>query len=228
MKPELRVKIAVIDTGIYLNKEIAPFLCREKHIDTTHTTIIDRHGHGTNIASIIASGLDPTKVCILIIKYGDGQYGQGLISSIEYAVSDPKIKYVNISSGGPFSIARERASIQKLLNRGTYVNVAAGNFATNLKKACDYFPACYPFKSEYFHVVASGKNEGLKRSYSNYGSPPVTDWSSNDKVCAGKLDNLKTLCMQGTSQATAVFTNSLIRKDLENNALWFKIKHGAN
>lgn len=227
---EPRVKVAIIDTGFFPNdRELKPFLCREKPYDPTDTNSVDTNGHGTNIASTIVRGLDPTKVCIIPIKYylpGSSTNPNRMWTALFYVASRPDIKYVNLSSGGNGFKPVEKKHIKTILANKTYFVTCAGNEATNLNKDCNYYPACYAFLSPYFHVVGNGEDERSKGMMSNYGSPPVTDWMPG-YACAGHYPNGHEICMQGTSQATALYTNKLIKYHLEKGAPWFSIKSGG-
>lgn len=217
--PETRIKIAIIDSGLYPYQEIRPILCKDSHQDFSGTTIEDQHGHGTNIATIVAHDLDPTKVCLVILKYTTPEKSpvnqmDSYLAALSAAVNNPSIQYINISSGGNDPFQEEKRLIQKAIDNKKYIILAAGNNNTNLSKTCNYYPPCYKFKSEYFRVAGSGESLEKKSDYSNYGGP-VTDWVIADKVCAGRTRFRDEICMSGTSQATAGLTNRLVKKNLE-------------
>lgn len=204
---EYRRQIAVLDTGITVNKQTQPYLC-EKQFDLTQTSIEDTILHGTNIAGIIVKKLNPKTSCILVIKYyqndskGNTQLDRE-VQGLRIAL-DHKVYAVNFSSGGPGFSFKERYAIQQLLNSGIYVIVAAGNNGENLRKnSCNYYPACYNFKSKYFKVVGNGQSSSSINFLSNYGEV-VTDWRDGRRVEGFGIH------MSGSSQSTAILTGEIV------------------
>jgi hypothetical protein len=203
---ELRTQIAVIDTG-YPKIQQQAWLCKSGHMDFTKSgDIADRHGHGTNVSYLITQQLSPSDYCLVIVKWCDKYCdGNALVRAIEYAATLP-VQYVNISAGGIGAILEENLAVEKMLKKGMKVVVAAGNFSQNLDQSCNYFPACYNIKHENFYVVGAYETLGKPAKFSNYGFR-VRVWA--DGVDEGKGSGYE---MDGTSQATANYTNELLRK----------------
>lgn len=203
---EHRRKIAIVDTGIEINDKTKKYLCYGKHYDVTGTGIEDKHGHGTNIAGIIAKQMDITKVCLLIIKYY-GTFGSPVsaeVKALQIAL-EQKATHVNLSSGGPGNVKLEKQVIEKLLKQKVYITVSSGNNNERLtKENCNYYPACYNFQSSYFNVIGNGKSEANKQQSSNFG-PVVTNWREGKNVEGFGV------VMSGSSQSTAIFTGELIK-----------------
>ena len=195
----------IVDTGIRFTKEIKKYLCKENY-DATGYGIEDKHGHGTHIASIIAKNVNPKKQCLYIIKFYHKDSSQNLdyTAAISHAILLKNVKYVNLSLGARYPSTIEKLSIGFLLEKNIHVSVAAGNDRLDLDAKCDVFPACYDFKSKYFHVVGSPTGP-----YSNIGKV-VTDWIDGTKVktWAGT--------MSGTSQSTAKKTAELIKSGIKD------------
>lgn len=207
---ETRVKVAVIDTGIKNLPEIKPFLCNSTHYDVTNTGIEDTHGHGTNIAGIIAKRIDPTKTCILIIKYFFDNTSpfnlENELNALRILLKEENVGFANFSSGGPAKMDKERELIREILKKGIYFITAAGNNNADLSNGnCFYYPACYNFLSTFFRVVGNGKNPEHKNPMTNYGMP-ITDWEDGIKQTGFGIT------MSGTSQAAAMVTGNLAGK----------------
>lgn len=94
----------------------------------------------------------------------------------------------------------EREIIQKALNAGIYIVVAAGNENSNLEERCNYFPACHDYR---LIVVGNLKDKKTRHPSSNYGNV-VNHWEIgvNQEALGIKLT--------GTSQAAAVTTGRII------------------
>lgn len=204
-KPETRIKIAVIDTGIKLTKETKKYLCNGKHYDVTGKGIEDTNGHGTNIAGIISKQIDVKKFCIIVLRYFDEFNTQNVlhIKAFELALKED-VKYINFSSGGLGSNLSEKEAIQKILNNNIYFITASGNNNQELStKSCNYFPACYNFKSQYFKVVGNGKSNEDRLGMTNFGEV-VTDWRPGMNIEGFGIT------LSGSSQSTAVKTGELV------------------
>lgn len=213
---ESRTKVAVIDTGIHAYSDIKPFLCNDKHYDFSGTNLQDTNGHGTNIAAIIVKGLRATDICIQIVKYTAGGIEvdkRSYIRALKQAVSDPQVKYINLSSGGIGSLPEERQILSDALKAGKFIIVSAGNNGEALSMGCHEFPACYFFMSSNFRVVGNGTNANHRHFSSNYGFA-VTDWVKGITVCAGETEKGTPICFSGTSQSAAIITNKLIKQHL--------------
>ena len=192
---ETRIKIGIIDTGIKLNSNIMPFLCEDGLKDFTNTGIHDTVGHGTNIAGIILDGLSPADYCLVVIKYkSNDQY----LAALEYA-SKKQLKFVNLSLSGTSAMHTEKRLLNKMGTDKTVITVAAGNDSLNLSKLCPVYPACYGKSIPYMFVV--GARDHIKSNYKG----PVNTYELGRNVCGLGI------CLSGTSQATAVFMNKLIR-----------------
>ena len=129
---ETRIKIVVIDSGLKLTPEIKPYLCKDLAIstdgDSPFTKVAD---HGTNVAGLIAEQIDPTKACLVIVKYwAQNVLDTGLIDSeimgIEYAIKI-QAQFINMSLQGADFSAAEYDIIARALRMGIKISVASGN-----------------------------------------------------------------------------------------------------
>lgn len=214
-KKENRIKIGVIDTGIVNSKEMFPFLCKGNHYDFTGTSIEDTYNHGTNVAWILKSYINPKTHCLQIFKWyskdGSNNNLQNSIDAINKAIIE-KVKYLNLSYGGDFPDRNELNVVKQALDKGIIISAAAGNESKELSnKHCNYFPACYKVNNKNFHVTGALDSQGGITSFSNYGEL-VTDWNFGELQCEGYDRNGKPICLKGTSQATPRTLGKLIGK----------------
>jgi subtilisin family serine protease len=192
-----KVKVAIIDTG----KPALPFSsCGEQ--DFTGYGINDVHGHGTNVAGIVSTNLDANKHCLLILKFFhsigtpiDTTYM--LIQALQAAI-EANVDIINISASGEKRSNTEEIFVGRALDKGIAVVVAAGNDSRDLDKKCNIFPACYDRRI----IVVGGTNKT-----SNYGK--VVDVIENGINVTGFG-----VTLTGSSQATALHTNKLVKKML--------------
>ncbi len=199
--PEVRERIVVIDTAVDKGK-FDKFYCK----DGFSRDFSDHSGrgshHGSNIVGLLTRGLPAHKYCItLLVFHPNGQYNRLL----SYLPSIPRSRYINMSYGGPDSNPMEKAVIGGRLQRGARVIVAAGNDGLDLSKKCNYYPACYGFKHKNYYVVGSLSGGSLAPNSNHEG--PVNAYSVGVNQTAGGYT------LSGTSQATANFTNILIKQE---------------
>lgn len=204
-----RTKIAIIDTGIQ-SGVLKEYLCKNGHKDVTGYGLNDKDGHGTNVAGLVASSLDPRKQCLVIIKWyhtdqtqehrTQENVEQYLGNSLRAALR-ANVKYINMSLSGSAVYPLERWLIKVAVAKKIHVIVAAGNRGENLGRYCDAYPACYPIVSPYFHVVANYK-ENHRIPSSNWGGPVNAREDGYQREVLG-------IKQTGTSQSAAVFTGKL-------------------
>jgi hypothetical protein len=193
-----RIKIGIIDSGISIQQSKSKILCKDG-LKSTFSDGIDRNGHGTNIFYLVSRNLDPKKVCIIsyqVLILGMDSY----LTALNKAHHD-HVKYLNISMVGYDSDISEQFLLGVMLFNGTKINVAAGNEKQNLDKKCDVYPACYNFGKRFSVIGARDVEE------SNFGSFIKSYEKGFQQGIPSKT---------GTSQATAIYTNKIILKDLKN------------
>lgn len=195
---DTRIPIAVVDTGVNLNKSNQGYICMglSTNINSKSSPFLDTNGHGSNIVSIIIHNLDIHKYCIEMIKYEETINTSQTTKALNYAVST-HARYINLSLSGMDSDSQEETAYRTAVSEGIRIAVAAGNNRRNLDVLCNVFPACYPINNKNFHVVGSYTGH-----FSNIGVA-VTHYE--DGMFQG------TPPLSGTSQATAVHTNRWIR-----------------
>lgn len=173
------IGVAVVDSGIDLaNKDL---LIGSKSYSAVSRSAADDNGHGTHVAGIIGAvnntigvvGVAP-QARVYAVKVLD-RYGSGTDSSIiagldwvakNAAAVSPVIRVVNMSLGRPGTLNDNpvlRQSVQKLVQMGITVVVAAGNDAT--KEVSQQVPATYP---EVIAVASTSAKSGLS-AYPGFG-----------------------------------------------------------
>ncbi len=174
--------------------------------------IVDRHGHGTHIAGIIAAAPsredDFSGVCpgvkIMSLRYYDPNASGDdnldyTIRGIDYAVK-MGVDIINYSGGGNSFSAKEHKALKEAEKKGILVVAAAGNEA-NFSDQKPYYPASYSDLKNIVSVAAINE-QGLKLPRSNFGI-------KNVHIAAPGQSILSTLpggsfgFHTGTSQATA-------------------------
>lgn len=214
-----RAKIAVIDTGIKYERLNDPALCKDGHKDLTGTGLYDDHGHGTNIAGLIAKHINPERQCILVLKIFTTEEIKEVfftrhetklrwtIQAIVYAIQHD-IKYINMSFEGTASSPTEQSIIELALKRDIRINVAIGNGGKDFDKLpCTSFPACYPFKNfSNWNVVSNRKDDGTYLKSSNRNGPETFGAKGVNQEAWG-------IVLSGTSQATANFTGLQVKRE---------------
>lgn len=202
-----QIIIAVIDSGINLDKVPEAKICKDGIMDFTGTGDKDELMHGSNVAGIIAHHLKNFDYCMYIMKVYTktgrrdslGTYFAYIMALTMAVHLHPDI--VNFSSSGREVDTPEKYLIKALVDNDAKFVVAAGNDSLNLDKHCDAYPACYP------GVISVG-NLGLNgqpHPSSNYGKR-VSMWAPGTQIHAAGVT------MTGTSQAAPVVTAILAKK----------------
>ena len=214
--------VAIIDTGLSASFSTRKAkLCATGHRNFTSVTEtrniwntidpvpIDNHGHGTNIAGLIQTYAgESNNYCLLILKYYDSANSKddtedSTIKAIDYATKIGA-KYINYSSGGVSSSREERRAVKEFLDSGGKFIAAAGNEKSDLALN-PYYPAMI---DDRVIVVGSIEPDGKIANYSNWGIR-VNRWELGSKRTGFGVTQ------SGTSQATAVATGKIVRKDLK-------------
>jgi len=208
--------VAVIDTGLDMRRvPNNAKICKFGHKDftgglsdnsrTVDPVPSDEHGHGTNIAGVIAKYAGDANYCIVVLKYYSplttGQNNlQNTIDAIKYA-TNIGAKYLNYSGGGTERSSKEARAIKAYLDKGGTIIAAAGNERSNIDKF-PYYPA---MEDSRIISVGSIQQDGRPAGYSNYGKS-VKRWEHGTNIEGFGVT------MSGTSQATAVAAGKIINK----------------
>jgi subtilisin family serine protease len=226
---EKTIVVANIDSGFTFSSDTKNVrLCNYGHRDFssirkfngryTKTPVpvdSDKNLHGTNIAGLIQDFGGYANFCMVILKYynPDATGQQNLDASVAAVKYATRIKadFINYSGGGQLSDEAENTAIKKYLDQGGKIVAAAGNEA----ESSDIAPF-YPAMSDP-RIISVGSTDmyGRKLPSSNYG-PKVTKWEVGHKMKAFGIR------LTGTSQAAAVTTGKIIRKECINYRLHSK------
>jgi subtilisin family serine protease len=182
---ESRYQIAVVDTGIASTYMEHPALCKSGHKDFTGLGLHDVHGHGTNIAGIIAQGIDTTKNCIVVLKYYHDLWMQDAYIGALREIVQKNYLVAVLALSGPDYVRVEK----ELLKQVPIVVAAAGNNAIDLGVNCLSYPTCYRLEN----VVSVAASDLL---VSNKGGPVRAYEKGANQTGWG-------VTMSGSSQATA-------------------------
>lgn len=207
-----REQVLIIDTGIPKDTSaFEKYLCEEPSVDLTGRGLTDVDGHGTNIIGLIYPYMDPNRQCIVMVKYyhnkaewgykydKDDGYPHKIFNQVGDNITRLNPKFINMSYTGNGFFQKEYEALRSVLDRGTFVSVAAGNSSHNLSADCNAYPACYPLTYARFFVVST--NAG----FANYGGPVNIVRDGVHQCGLG-------ICLSGTSQATAINTGLTIYK----------------
>lgn len=229
-KPEPRIKVAVIDTGITNDLFAKDFICNRGHMDYTGTGLNDTHGHGSNVASLIdqyakdmpleegfkASVVmdKPADYCMVILKYYDPkQVGRNnLINEIKAfkQAIELNVDVINFSGGGTELSLDEQAVIKEALDKKIIVVVAAGNEQSNTSKK-PYYPASLDRRQ---YIVGNLRHKDFGDLTSTIEQAPTSNYGVevNSWEFGTDLKGYDGRRMTGTSQATAVKSGKLVKQ----------------
>jgi subtilisin family serine protease len=178
---------------------------------------ISPSGHGTHVAGIILDHVCDQIELVSCKFYDafddtkDANMKRG-IECFKRALKE-HITIINYSAGGRESNKEEYEILKKISDAGIKIVTAAGNNGQDLS-TFDYFPAKYNLPN--LIVVGNLEKNGKRNLTSNYGLKGMV-WEVGTKVWSTLPDNSGGF-MSGTSQATARYTNKLLRqmcKDLK-------------
>lgn len=207
--------IAVIDTGLDMRRVPKNAkICKFGHKDftgglsdnsrTVDPVPSDEHGHGTNIAGIIANYAGDANYCIVVLKYySPNKEHDNLkftIEAIKYA-TNIGAKYLNYSGGGVERSSKEAKAIKAYLDNGGTIIAAAGNERSNIDQR-PYYPA---MEDSRIISVGSIEKDGYPSNFSNWGKS-VKRWEYGRNISGFGVT------LSGTSQATAVAAGKIINK----------------
>ena len=217
-----KIKVAVLDTGIYSSHEIFYTDSNKSRIDLSNaynyinntTDVSDNNGHGTQVAGLIAeSTLD--NVTIVPIKVLDSE-GNGKLSNILAAVDDikDKVDIINLSLGlEPSEIDSNTLEMcekrfKSIYDLGVITTCAAGNDGENYV----YYPAC----SSYTMAVSSIDSNNQFADFSNYGNEVDFALPGVDLIIPSNKDNTKYYVGSGTSFSTPFLSAAIALIKTEN------------
>ena len=212
------INIAVIDSGCDMNheslKENIVFVRNFTDEDKKNPNIvIDRVGHGTHVAGIIAAnGNNNTVVGVapwanLYILKAIDRTGSGkvswVINAINYAV-EKKVDIISMSLGMPNNDPKLEKAIKLAVNNNILVVCAAGNEGDG--NSGDYE---YSYPASYVDVISVGAvdKKGVPASFSNANL--VVDLVAPGVDVVSTYPNNQFASLSGTSMAAPHVSGSL-------------------
>jgi len=188
----------------------------------SHEALQDTHGHGTQMAGLIAKYAKNADYCLIILKFYDPAIPSDNLAnirkSIKYATS-LGVDIINMSGGGVNYDEEERLVTIKALNKGITIVAAAGNERNNID-LYKYYPAMYDSR---VIVVENWRREPVfdkegnilqtfRAPSSNYSIKAVTTDGGEfgEDVLSLYFKNSYTT-NTGTSQAAAIRTGKLTK-----------------
>ena len=209
-----RPLVAILDTGVDgrhrdLDAQIVPRWARS-FVD--ESPLVDRSGHGTHIAGIVAAeagngfgGVGVADARLLIVKVADGRgraTTSAVVRGIQYAV-ERRAKVINLSLGGDgFSRAEQRA-ILDARRAGVLVVAAAGN--TGRQESRREYPGAYA------HVLAVAAVRSDNAPIADSTRGPQVAIAAPGKKIVSTWPKDRFGAQTGTSVATAIVTGAAAR-----------------
>lgn len=176
-----------------------------------NNNVLDTHGHGTHVAGIInKSKLSSTRLMILKYYSATAKEEENLVNSLlalKYAI-DHNSHIINYSGGGESKNKLEEELIKEALNKNIILVAAAGNNSKDNDKL-GFYPASYKLPN--IIAVAAMDNSLRLLPSSNYGKNTVHLIATGKNIYSS-LPHAKYGFMTGTSQATAIVTEKLLRE----------------
>lgn len=199
------IKVLVIDTGVQgENSEFKPFI-KEKP-DQNYQ---DQHGHGTHVAGLITKDVCKQVELISCKAFYIKEFDENLYLNCLRSAISKKVNFINFSGGGTAQIPGEHYLLKELSQKGVKIIVATGNNNRDLKKNCNYYPACYTIAN--LVPVGALDKKGKKWFMSNYGIDKMA-WEEGEEIISSSTKPGFKTQMSGSSMATAIHTNKLVKK----------------
>lgn len=191
-----------VDTGVDLSHpQIKSHIVNANKIDNK-----DINGHGTHIAGLILKDVcSEVKLISCKYFYEPWEFEHKSSTMCFQQAIELKVDYVNFSAGGKPIIQKEKETLEILAKSGVIILVSAGNDG---EKNPNYYPAKYGIKGVI--VVGNLLANGDRSPSSNYGFKDMV-WEVGTRIFS-TLPNGEFDFMTGTSQATAIHLNKLLRE----------------
>jgi len=122
------ITVAIVDTGADLTSPVLARTAVSGYVlATRRTDVTDPNGHGTLVASLVASVAPGVRLLVVQAANADGTIRDSTeAAGIRYAV-DHGARIVNLSIAGASTSRAERAAIAYAIRKGVLVVAAAGN-----------------------------------------------------------------------------------------------------
>lgn len=161
LEPVQSSTVAIIDTGITMHEQLKPYVLPGKNVIMDSADVTDNHGHGTELAGVIADVAKDLPVYILPIKASANGYFKlsDIVNGIDYAI-EQQVDIINLSFGASFPDAIEEMAVQTAIDNGIIVVSSSGNSG--------FEEYCYPASYENVISVGSTNEQELRSNFSTY------------------------------------------------------------
>ncbi|MFW9800919.1 MAG: S8 family serine peptidase [Candidatus Thorarchaeota archaeon] len=216
--PDLRVRVAIVDSGITKDEELltrvvaeASFINSSYGYQTADNSTEDSqpngNPHGTYVAKILSQEApDAAIINAKVVTTSNTATIEGIISAIQWAVEDENCSVINISLGTLPTTENGLGNIVKwAFERGVSIVAAAGNngmggaVGTSIES-----PAVYP------EVIAVGAADNIGGLFDFSGRGPLWDRTIKPDICASGFYSENGVTVFGTSYATPVVSAAAI------------------
>ncbi|MFW9980828.1 MAG: S8 family serine peptidase [Candidatus Thorarchaeota archaeon] len=217
--PDLSIRVAIIDSGINIDQELASRVVASKSfVNTTFGYAEDDNSttdsspgniaHGTYIAKIIAlEAPDAAIVNAKVVAVNDVATPLGIVEAIRWAVQEENCSVINLSLGlSPILDDFVMSTIQWAFRHGVSIVASAGNEGEDgVSGSSIESPAIYP---EVIAVAAVDESNALY-SFSSRG--PLRDRTVKPDISASGYYKNNGLTVIGTSFAAPIITAGITR-----------------
>lgn len=206
--------IAVLDTGCDINHiDLKDRIVETKNFSSQSESVMDKQGHGTHVAGIIAGngtkikGIAPKSSLHIYKVLDDKGHGENvnIIRAMEHAI-EQKVDVINMSLGSTILNEEMKKAIQKAIDNGISVVCASGNDAKGDDGSKDEISYPAYFRESISVGSVTKKQIVSKFSNSNFNVDLV---AYGDSICSCYPNNKYATC-SGTSQATPMVSGFLV------------------
>jgi subtilisin family serine protease len=199
------ILVAVVDTGVGVHPALARRVLRGWSALTGRTGAVDRNGHGTQVAGIVAATCPACRILpVQVAGPGGAATDADIAAGIEWAVHHGA-RIVNVSLAGPCVDPVLERAIRDAVAAGALVVAAAGNAGSTDPTACAVecggYPAAFAPEIAGLVAVAATGADGRLLPSSNRG--PWVTLAAPGAADAPTLGGGYRAVIPGTSYAAA-------------------------
>ncbi len=217
--PDLRVRVAIVDSGITKDEELLTRVVAETSFinssygydavdNSTADSLPNGSPHGTYVARILSrEAPDAAIVNAKVVTTNNTATIEGIVSAIQWAVEEENCSVINISLGTLPGTESQLGDVVKwAFERGVSIVAAAGNngmggvVGTSVES-----PAVHP------EVIAVGATDDRNRLYDFSARGPLWDRTIKPDICAPGFYTENGATVFGTSYATPVVSATAVR-----------------
>ncbi|MFX1265743.1 MAG: S8 family serine peptidase, partial [Promethearchaeota archaeon] len=217
--PDLRVRVAVVDSGISKDDELLSRVVAEmSFINSSYGYPVADSAtedsrplssyHGTYIAKIISQyAADAAIVNAKVVTVNNTATIEGIVHAVRWAVNEQNCSVINLSLGtSPFVGGPLEDVIRWAFDRGVSIVAAAGNGGqSGIPGTSIESPAIYP------EVIAVAATDNLGGLFDFSSRGPLPDRSIKPDICATGYYAENGATVFGTSYATAAVSAAVVR-----------------